>query len=320
MSRWRVFHSLAEVPADFGPSALTIGNFDGLHLGHQRLLHRVVEIARQHNWTPSLLTFDPHPTKIVAPARAPKLLSSMEERLALAQQEGIEQALVLPFDEEVRLLSPEAFVRQILRDKLHAKAILVGDNFRFGHKQAGDIDRLAELGAACGFGTYVVPGVQFRGRMVSSSVVRELIGAGEVARACRMLRRPYALRGEVVSGHGIGSKQTVPTLNLRTEAEVLPGDGVYVTSTRDLDDGRMWPSITNVGMRPTFEGNARTVESFLLEPLTGETPKRIEVQFHRWVRGEQKFADAASLKQQILRDVSRAQAYHRRAANLTLIH
>lgn len=320
MSRWRVFSSLAEVPGNFGPSALTIGNFDGVHRGHRRLLHEVVETAQRHHWTPSVLTFDPHPTKVVAPSRAPKLLSTTAERLELMRQEGIEQVLVLPFDEQIRQLSPEEFSQDILASKLKSRAVFVGSNFRFGHRQAGDVARLAELGAGLGFVTNIVPGVEWRGRMVSSSGVRALLAVGDVARAGRMLQRPYAVSGEVVAGHGVGSRQTVPTLNLHTEAEVLPADGVYVTRTRDLENGRTWRSITNVGMRPTFGGDERTIETFLLDPLIGEPPRRIQVQFLHWLRSERKFPDASLLKQQILRDVSRAQAYHRRLAHCVLIH
>lgn len=320
MADWRVFHSLEDTPADFGPSALTIGNFDGVHLGHRRLFRNVVDAAREHGWKASVLTFDPHPTKVVAPEKAPKLISTTEERLELMLGAGIQQILVMPFDEALRQLSPEDFARRILVDKLGVQAVFVGDNFRFGHKQAGDVALLAELGKTLGFETHIVPGVELRGHMVSSSVVRERIRAGDVSRAGRMLQRAFALSGDVVSGFGIGSKQTVPTLNLATEAEVLPADGVYVTRTLDLESGREWPSITNIGMRPTFEGQQRTIETFLLEPLSGETPKRIEVQFLHWIRGERKFADASELKQQILRDAGRAQAFHRRLGHRLLVH
>lgn len=315
-----VYYSLAEVPAEFGPCALTIGNFDGVHVGHRHLFAEVAQTAREHGWKAAVMTFDPHPTRVVAPAKAPKLLSSPAERIALMQHAGIEQVLVLPFDEEFRQLSPEDFARQILRDRLQARAVFVGDNFRFGHKQAGDTALLAELGRTLGFTVQIVSGVEFRHHPVSSSIVRSLIGQGEVALAGRMLDRPYAVCGQVVSGEGIGRQQTVPTLNLQTSAEVLPGDGVYVTRTRDAESQRTWNSITNIGFRPTFDGQARTIETFLLEPLTGDPPRNIEVQFLRWIRGERKFPDSASLKTQILHDVARAQAYHRRLGKRVLVH
>src|SRR5579872_961540 len=169
----------AYVPADFGPSALTIGNFDGVHFGHRRILRRLVEMARARGWKASALTFDPHPTLIVAPERAPVLMTSPERRCELMQEEGIEQVLILPFTKELALLSPEDFVERLLVKRLGAKAVLVGDNFRFGHRQAGNVRVLAELGRRLGFDTEIVPAVSCRGRVVSSSGIRELIRAGK---------------------------------------------------------------------------------------------------------------------------------------------
>jgi riboflavin kinase/FMN adenylyltransferase len=297
-------------------TAITIGNFDGVHIGHRRILERVVEIAREHGWTPAVLTFDPHPTKVVAPARAPKLLSTVEQRSELMRAAGIELVTVIPFDRNFSELTAEEFAKRILVDKLNAKAVLVGENFRFGNRQSGDTQLLRELGEKYGFSTEIIAGIKTRGRMVSSSEVRKLLESGNVSTACRMLGRPYELEGEVVTGHGIGSKQTVPTLNLATNAEVLPATGVYTTRTRDLQDERKWKSITNVGYRPTFDGKALTIETFLLEPLTGDTPKRIGVSFLRRVRDERKFDSPEALKSQILRDVARAQTYFRRTGRL----
>ncbi len=207
-----------------------------------------------------------------------------------------------------------------LRDELQARVVMVGGNFRFGNNQAGDPAVLAELGRRYGFETRLVEAVKLRGLIVSTSEIRRRIGAGDVSLAARLLGRPYAIEGEIVTGHGIGSKQTVPTLNLQTSAEILPRDGVYITRTRDLASGQSWNSITNIGMRPTFheqarDGHARTIETFLLDPLTGANPTRMRLEFLRHVREERKFESPAALKAQILRDVGRAQAYFRRVAN-----
>ena len=307
-----IFRSLAAVPADFGPCAITIGNFDGVHLGHWVILRRLVALARQGGWHSAVLTFDPHPTKLVAPARAPLLLTTPEERVSLMQPSGIDRVLILPFNADIAALSPEKFVRDILVDKLKARAVLVGANFRFGHRAAGDVRTLAELGRKYGFETDILPGVTWRGRVISSSEIRRLIDSGDVSLACRMLGRPYALRGKVVPGAGVGSKQTVPTLNLQTDAEVLPKTGVYVTRTRETGGEREWPSITNVGYRPTFNGHGLTIETYLLAGLDGPAPGEISVEFLRWVREEKKFENPEALKAQILRDVGRAQAYFRR--------
>ena len=309
----KIYRSLAEVPREFGPSALTIGNFDGVHYGHRRILRRLRELASEHDWKPSVLTFDPHPTRIVAPDRTPPLLTSPETRANLMREEGIAQVLILPFTRELSQLSPEQFVKDLLVDKLGARAVLVGDNFRYGHRHAGDVKLLAELGRKFGFLTEIVPAVSCRGRIVSSSGVRELIRAGKVDLAARFLMRPYAIEGEVVHGHGVGSKQTVPTLNLATASEVLPATGVYITRTHDLDAARQWSSITNIGYRPTFgESPELSIETFLLDPLEGATPARIRLEFLRRVREERKFETPEALRAQILKDVSAAQRYFRR--------
>jgi riboflavin kinase/FMN adenylyltransferase len=314
----KVYRSLAEIPPDFGPSALTIGNFDGVHYGHRRILRRVVELAREHGWHPSVLTFHPHPTRIVAPSRTPALLNSPEERAALMGEEGIDQVLILPFTQELAQLSPEEFVRRLLVDALGAKAVLVGDNFRFGHRQAGNVDVLSELGRKLGFETQIVGAVHYRGCMVSSSGVRELIRAGNVSLAGRFITHPYAIEGDVVGGRGVGSKQTVPTLNLSTKAEVIPANGVYITRTYDVEGDRRWNSITNIGYRPTFGASDElSIETFLLDPFEPPAPARIRLEFLRRVREERKFESPAALRAQILRDVQTAQAYFRRLASWT---
>ena len=314
----RIFRSLAELPGDFGPCAITVGNFDGVHIGHQQILRRVAGIAKEHGWKAAVLTFDPHPTKLVAPARAPHLLTTPEQRAGLMQDHGIDEVLILPFTPEIAGLTSEEFVREILSRKLQARAVLVGDNFRFGNRAAGDALALQELGRQYGFSTEIIHAIFWRGRIISSSEIRQSIEAGRISLACRMLGRPYALEGRVIPGAGIGSKQTVPTLNLEAKAEVLPKTGVYITRTHDLKSSREWPSITNVGYRPTFNGHGLTIETYLLSALEGDPPPEISVEFLRWVREERKFPSPEALKAQIFHDVSRAHAYFRRRASLRL--
>src|SRR5260370_11059278 len=190
------------------------------------------------------------------------------------REEGIEQLLILPFTRELAMLTPEDFVERLLVKALGARAVVVGDNFHFGHRQAGNVAVLAELGRKFGFETEIVKAVAWRGRVVSSSGIRELIRAGKVGLAARLLQHAYGLEGEVVSGRGVGSKQTVPTLNLATRAEVIPANGVYITRTRDLADGREWNSVTNVGYPPTVGASDEvTIQTFLLDPLAGEEPE-----------------------------------------------
>jgi riboflavin kinase/FMN adenylyltransferase len=309
----RIFRSLAEIPADFGPSAITIGNFDGVHLGHRHILNRVRELAAANRWRPSVLTFDPHPTAVVAPHRSPRLLTSPEQRVALMAEEGIEQALILPFDRSLAGLSPEDFVRRLLVDRLGARAVLVGDNFRFGRNQSGNTAVLRALGEKLGFAVEIVDAVTCRGRVVSSSVIRELIRGGDVAMAARFLKRPYLLEGEVVTGRGVGSRQTVPTLNLATPASVIPARGVYLTRTRALDGARRWNSLTNVGYRPTFgESGPLSIETYLLDEFSGDAPPRIAVEFLKQVRKERRFASAGQLKARIGQDAAIATRFFRR--------
>ncbi|MEX2263781.1 MAG: bifunctional riboflavin kinase/FAD synthetase [Bryobacteraceae bacterium] len=315
---FRVYRSLEEVPPDFGPSALTIGNFDGVHAGHRKIMRRAAALGKARGWKPSVLTFDPHPARVVAPERAPRLMTSPEQRVGMMRHEGIRQVLILPFDAEFARIAPEHFVERILVDKLKAKAVLVGDNFRFGHRHAGDVRMLERLGEQLGFATEVVPAVTLRGRPVSSSAIRHAIEKGQVAKAARMLEAPFGLEGNVVRGHGVGSRQTVPTLNLDTPSQVLPATGVYITRTEDVENGRTWPSVTNIGFRPTFGGDSqRSIETFLLSPLEGPPPSRIRVEFLWRLREERRFDSPERLKAQILRDAGRARAYFRRLGKWT---
>ncbi|MEZ5352563.1 MAG: bifunctional riboflavin kinase/FAD synthetase [Bryobacteraceae bacterium] len=310
----KLFRTLAEaergVALSGEPSGVCIGNFDGVHLGHQALIGRLREECAVLGAKPSVLTFDPHPARVLAPERAPRLLSTVEQRLAWMSAAGVEQALVLPFTPEFAAMTPEEFVEGVLVRAAGARVVVVGANFRFGRKQSGDAARLAELGERHGFITRVVEGVYARGRLVSSTEIRKLVESGNVRMAGRLLGRCFAVEGVVVSGAGIGSRQTVPTLNLSTEAEVLPGAGVYVTRATDIGSGAQWASVTNAGVRPTFDGEQFVIETFVLDGLRGEAPRRLRVEFLFRLRDERRFADAASLKAQILRDVVRARRYH----------
>jgi riboflavin kinase/FMN adenylyltransferase len=313
----RIFRSVAEVPGDFGPSVVTIGNFDGVHTGHREIMRRVTELARERHLTPTVLTFDPHPARVLAPDRAPKLIQTVAQRLRCLDREGIEAALLVPFSVEFAKLTPEQFARDILAGALRARAVLVGEDFRFGYKQSGNIETLRELGGQLGFELQPVGAVEGKGHRISSTNIRELVKAGKVSRACRLMgAAPYALEGPVVSGQGIGSKKTVPTLNLAPENELLPKTGVYITRTRDESSGRQWQSITNVGYRPTFDGQSLTIETFLLEAPPEEPPARIEVAFLTFVRDEMRFDTPELLKARILRDAAAAKRFHTRLARL----
>lgn len=314
----KIYRSLAEIPATFGPSVVAIGNFDGVHAGHRQIMRRATALARARGSKPAVLTFDPHPAQVLAPARAPKLLMTIGQRLRNMDAEGIEEVLLLPFSLEFAKLTPEEFAEQVLAKTLQARVVLVGEDFRFGYKQAGNVDSLRTLGERFGYELEAVPAILQRGERISSTAIRKLVEAGHVSRACRMLGAPFALEGSVVPGRGIGSKQTVPTLNLAPLNEVLPRTGVYVTETLDLDSLRRWPSITNAGYRPTFDGEGLTIETFLLEPPGNEQPRRIEVSFLAFVRDERKFESPEALKTRILQDVSVAKRLHRRLTKIRM--
>lgn len=312
----RVLRSVKEARAQFEPCALAIGNFDGVHLGHQALLNRTKRQAAERDIAPAVLTFHPHPTVIVAPERTPELISTLEQRLELLSAAGAGQILVLPFTDEVAQLSPREFVWQILCNTLKTRVVVVGENFRFGHKQAGTPETLRVLGREFGFESQFVPPVTWRGEVISSSAVRNYLKSGNVSRAARLLGRCFSIAGAVVTGRGVGSKQTVPTLNLRPpDGQIVPR-GVYITETLEHSTKRRWESITNCGFRPTFGGDELTIETFLLTPLEGDPPSHIEVEFRRFVRSEIQFPSPEALKAQILQDVSRAKAYWHRVGQI----
>lgn len=309
----RVFRSLEEARGQFGPCALAIGNFDGVHIGHQALLARAARFVSSTPLRTAALTFHPHPSTVVAPERVPLMISSLEQRLHFLERAGAAEILVLPFTEKICRLSPTEFVRQILVDALDTRAVFVGENFHFGHKQAGTPATLEELGRQYGFVSEFIKPIVYRGDVVSSSVIRNYLLGGNVSRAGRLLGRCFSLAGPVISGRGIGSQQTVPTLNLRPPSgQVLPR-GVFITEALDPATSRRWPSITNIGVRPTFGVEELTVETFLLRTLEHPSPETLEVHFHRFVREERRFSSPAALKAQIMQDVGRAQAYWRRA-------
>ena len=308
-----VFRSLEYARGNFGPCALAIGNFDGVHIGHQVLIRESVQFAAQKHITPAVLTFDPHPTAVVAPDRMPQMICTLDQRLKLLRRFGAERILVLPFTSELARLSPEEFVVQVLSGVLQTRGVFVGDNFRFGYKQAGTPDVLRSLGEKYSFATEFIHPVRYRNEVVSSSSIRTYLSSGNVARAGRLLGHCFTLEGPVIGGHGIGSKQTVPTLNLRPVQNQVSPRGVYITETTDRT-GRCWPSITNVGVRPTFGGEELTIETYLLAALTGTSPEWIQVQFRRFVRPERRFPDPAALIEQILKDVAQARKYWRRVS------
>jgi len=285
-------------------STLAIGNFDGIHLGHQAILLAAVTRAREVNAIATALTFDPLPQKVLRPESAPLRISTTEQRLNCFAAIGMDAAVVLPFTLDLARLTPEEFVDQILVRDLHVRAVFVGENFRFGHKQAGNARMLLLLGAERGFDVVILPPVIHKGEVVSSTIIRREIADGDVADAARLLGRPFTLSGKVVPGTGAGRRFTFPTLNLAAEQELLPARGVYVTRTRIEGETRSRRSVTNIGVRPTFNGSSLSVETHVLEPLGEASPARIEVEFWKRLREEKKFNGPEELRAQIAKDIA----------------
>jgi riboflavin kinase/FMN adenylyltransferase len=304
-----VFHKLEDVPAGFGPSLVSVGNFDGVHRAHAHVLGEIVRRSRQRESKPVAVIFEPHPARILRPDSGLKLLTPLPEKLRLLEATGIDAVLILPFGRDLSLMTPRQFAERILKKKLHATEVHEGYNFRFGHKAAGDVKVLAQLGQEMGFAVEVYPEQTLRGEPVSSSHIRKLVGEGRVSRARHLLARPFCILGAPGRGRGLGSKYTVPTINLARYEELVPKDGVYITCTRV--DAENFDSVTNVGNRPTFGVDSFAIETHLLNfhPIDLTPESEVEICFLNRVRDEIKFPSVEALREQIGRDVTKAQRY-----------
>jgi len=308
-----VYRSLSEIPPSFGPSVAAIGNFDGVHVGHQDVLSSIVREARQSGLRAIAITFDPHPERFLRPARAPRLITTMGQRLELLAATGIDAVVMLPFDAELAGLSAEQFVHGILVEVLGVRSLHEGDNFRFGHQAQAGVEDLKRFGSLFGFSVHVHAPVKVRGSEVSSSAIRTLVAEGDMRRARWMLGRPFAVLSTQASGRGIGARLVVPTINLAPYKELLPAFGVYIT--RLTIAGRCFQSVTNVGNRPTFGESSFAVESHILdfEPVDISEDTPIDLEFLLRLRGEIKFSSPEALKTQIFKDVAKAKRYFRLA-------
>src|SRR3982074_1993184 len=290
------------------PTVLTLGVFDGLHLGHQLIVRTVVERARATGAVPTVITFDPHPRAVLHPESSPPLLQTLDQKVEGFGVLGIEQVIVIPFTKEFSLISAEDFLRHVVKERLQAKEVYLGRGFAFGHNREGHIDLLRRVSQELGFFADEIPEVQLRGQRVSSSRIRELLARGKVNLARRLLGRPYGVEGLVERGAERGHQLGFPTANLHPRNRVIPRNGVYVTGT--LIEGQWRRSVTNVGVRPTFGTETEpSVETFVMNwsgDLYGDV---LRVRFLRRLRDEKKFGSLDELKKQINRDVRRAKAY-----------
>ncbi len=292
------------------PTVLTLGVFDGLHLGHQRIMKTVVERAAAIGAVPTAITFDPHPRAVLHPESAPPMLQTLDQRLANFEVLGIEQAIVIPFTVEFSRQPAEDFMSNIVRDRLHAKEVYLGKGFAFGKDRGGNIDLLRRMSDELGIVADEVDEVQLRGQRISSSKIRKLLSAGRVNLARRMLGRPYGVEGVIIRGNRRGHTIGFPTANLRPHNRVVPRFGVYASAT--LIDGAWRRSITNIGIRPTFESDAESsIETYIFDfdgDLYGDV---LRVRFLYRIRDERKFNGIDELKAQIEKDTRRARNYFR---------
>jgi riboflavin kinase/FMN adenylyltransferase len=307
----QVFRKLEEVPAQYGPTVASVGNFDGVHIAHQAVVRHMAQRAHAIGGKAVAVTFEPHPLRILRPDSAPKLITPLEVKLKLLEQTGVDATLVLPFTRDLSLMSAHDFARDLLVDVLHAREVHEGYNFHFGHKAEGNVETLAAFGREMGFDVHTYSEELLRGHHVSSSELRRLIAAGHVGRARALLGRPFSIVSNPGRGRGYGTRYTVPTVNLARYDELVPANGVYIT--RISINGECFDAVTNVGVRPTFGPDSFAIESHLLNfhPIELLAQTEVELIFLKRLREEQKFESIGALKEQIGRDVARARRLFR---------
>ncbi|MFN2576585.1 MAG: bifunctional riboflavin kinase/FAD synthetase [Pyrinomonadaceae bacterium] len=303
------------------PTVITLGVFDGLHIGHQLIMKTVVERARAIGAVPTVITFEPHPRAVLHPESAPPLLQTFDQKIEALGLLGIEQTIVIHFDEAFSQIRAADFLRDIVVSRLQAKEVYLGRGFAFGHNREGHIDLLKKVSTDLGFRADEIPEVQIRGERVSSSRIRELILQGRMNRARRMLGRPYGIQGRVVRGDARGRGIGFPTANIDPHNGVIPPRGVYVTAI--LIDRQWRESVTNIGLRPTF-GDAvqSSIETHVLHWAGDLYERTVRVRFLRRLRAEKKFDSIDELKSQISFDVSRAERFFGRegvSRSLTIV-
>jgi riboflavin kinase / FMN adenylyltransferase len=314
----QIFHQLADIPADFGPSIATIGNFDGVHRGHLYVIAEVVARARTLGIRSIAITFDPHPARVIRPESSQPLITPLHEKLHLLASTGIDAVLVLPFTTELSRMTARTFATEVLQQVLHVKELHEGENFRFGYQAEAGVESLEALGAELGFNVRVYTPQTMRGHAISSSRIRQLIAEGNLTHARALLGRSFAISSTPASGRGYGTRYTVPTINLAPYSELLPANGVYITtltvgsseSTKTAEP-ETFEAVTNVGNRPTFGADSFTVESHLLNfhPIALDEHTPLTLTFLRRLRAEMRWPNPEALREQIGRDVQQARRY-----------
>ncbi len=307
----QVFESF-DIREKFKNPVLTIGNYDGIHLGHRQIIDRVKERARELSGTSMLLTFSPHPLHVLRPDRELAAITPLAEKKRLIGDAGIDVLVIAPFTAEFARIEPKAFITSILVDKLAIKGLVIGYDFRFGHLGKGDIASLQEAGGTWGFFVEVIDAITLEGEKVGSNRIRGLINAGDVAKAAKLLGRHFYIEGMVIRALGRGKTIGYPTINLKTDYALIPKNGVYVTEAEV--NGQRWGGLTNIGYNPTFEqGQVRSIETFILDFEGDLYDKQVRLHFLERIRDEMKFGSAEDLAARIAKDVERGRAFFRGA-------
>ncbi len=303
----RIVEDVRSSAEAFPRVVLTVGSFDGVHRGHRRILEHVIASARERGGTAALLTLRPHPREFFTPERAPNLLTTHRKKMELLEEAGLDVVFILKFDADVAGLEPEDFISEILCARCRAEKVVVGHDFRFGKGARGDFALLEAAGPRYGFTVEQVPPVMVDGERVSSTAIRECILQGDLERAKRLLGREYSIRGEVVSGRGIGTKLGFPTANIKPHHSAVPAQGVYVAEA--LVAGERRPAAVNIGIAPTIRHDDLTIEAFILDFSGNIRGEDIELVLHRRLRPERKFPSYDALIAQIAKDVEDVRAY-----------
>ncbi len=309
----KIYRSLAEIPADFGPTVATIGNFDGVHRGHLWVIEEVIARARTLGAKSIAITFEPHPARVLRPESTLPLITPLTEKLDLLATTGLDAVVVIPFTKDFSQMTARAFATEVLHQTLHVIELHEGENFRFGHHAEGDVNNLEALGRELGFTCKVYCPRTIRNQPISSSRIRQLIAEGNVSRVRACLGHPFAIASTPASGRGYGTRYTVPTINLAPYTELLPANGVYIT-TLTIGSGpsaETFEAVTNVGNRPTFGADSFTVESHLLNfhPVTLNEQTPLTLTFLHRLRPEIRWPNPEALREQIGRDVAKAKRY-----------
>ncbi|HVE76193.1 MAG TPA: bifunctional riboflavin kinase/FAD synthetase [Actinomycetota bacterium] len=300
----KLYRSLSEIPARLSPSAISVGNFDGVHRGHLKLINRLLKIEASGGGTPSVLSFDPHPQQVLRGV-SPPALTTTEAKISLLKQAGVKRAFILPFDEEFSKLEPEDFASTILGERLNSRAVVVGANFRFGRFARGDVTMLRDLGKRAGYKVEGAPLVRVGGRTVSSTEIRHAIEAGELKWANRALGRAYRVGGTVVTGAKRGHQLGFPTANLSPDANVcLPSEGVY--AGRAVSGRDSYKAAISVGINPTFGDGKLSIEAFILDFKGDLYGKWLDLDFVARIRGQVRFESAQLLASAMSQDIKAA--------------